>query len=406
MDYLSTFRPFSMFKGKHPILSPIPESPRSTLGTPQNTEGTAQVVASQQESEKGPDVAVIGAGKDSAGMVEEGGFDVVDGGMFSSLIGMCVPRLRFGKSDVVSDSGSHVECSEALVSQPRGGRVTEQPHDFAEEGIARDTESVMSVKGVGAKHQVVQDEADDAIEAIVKRELSLEEQRESGRTDSVDQTSVSHNQTTENCSPDETFRAASNLSQINTGEESLLSYQYSRDFSSKILGESDLPSEERTSSEASSFSEQYSDTDSSYNSLGSASPRPLSPASSLNSSDTYFSSPRDSSCPETPTPEREMRSENSVEIDYYKQVAREKSSISSSSSSSSTIRTRSNISLGSLGNISQGSMGSFAPSIAENVVRSRLSASSRSQSSTSCEEEIVWKKGNILGKGAFGTVSY
>ena len=397
MDYLSTFRPFSMFKGKHPILSPIPESPRSTLGTPQNTEGTAQVVASQQESEKGPDVAVIGAGKDSAGMVEEGGFDVVDGGMFSSLIGMCVPRLRFGKSDVVSDSGSHVECSEALVSQPRGGRVTEQPHDFAEEGIARDTESVMSVKGVGAKHQVVQDEADDAMEAIVKRELSLEEQRESGRTDSVDQTSVSHNQTTENCSPDETFRAASNLSQINTGEESLLSYQYSRDFSSKILGESDLPSEERTSSEASSFSEQYSDTNSSYNSLGSASPHPLSPASSLNSSDTYFSSSRDSSCPGT---------RNSVEIDYYEKVAREKSSISSSSSSSSTIRTRSNISLGSLGNISQGSMGSFVPSIAENVVRSRLSASSRSQSSTSCEEEIVWKKGNILGKGAFGTVSY
>ena len=262
------------------------------------------------------------------------------------------------------------------------------------------------MEGVGAKHQVVQDEADDAMEAIVKRELSLEEQRESGWTNSVDQTSVLHNQTTKNFSPDETFRAASNLSQISTGEESLLSYRYSRDFPSKILGESDLPSEERTSSEASSFSEQYSDTDSSYNSLGSASPQPLSPASSLNSSDTYFSSPRDSSCPETPTPEREMRSENSVEIDYYEQVAREKSSISSSSSSSSTIRTRSNISLGSLGNISQGSMGSFAPSIAENVVRSRLSASSRSQSSTSCEEEIVWKKGNILGKGAFGTVSY
>ena len=72
---------------------------------------------------------------------------------------------------MVSDSGSDAECSEALVSQPRGGRVTEQPHDFAEEGIARDTESVMSVEGVGAKYQVVQDEADDAMEAIVKREL-------------------------------------------------------------------------------------------------------------------------------------------------------------------------------------------------------------------------------------------
>ena len=214
MDYLSTFRPFSMFKGKHPILSPIPESPRSTLGTPQNTEGTAQAVASPQESEKGPDVAVIGAGKDSAGMVEEGGFDVVDGGMFSSLIGMCVPRLRFGKFDVVSDSGSDAESTEALVTQPRGGRVTKQPHDFAEESISRDTKSVVGVEGVGAKHQVVQDEADDAMEAIVKRELSLEEQRESGRTDLVDQTSVSHNQTTKNCSPDETFRAASNLSQM------------------------------------------------------------------------------------------------------------------------------------------------------------------------------------------------
>ncbi|PFX25973.1 Mitogen-activated protein kinase kinase kinase 19 [Stylophora pistillata] len=415
MDNLCTFRPFGMFKGIHTILTPIPESPRSALSTPRTTEGTEQVGAppkgpeeesreAQEGSNKGPDVVVLGNEKDSEGMTEEGEFDVVDGGMFSSLIGMCVPRLKLGKSDVVSDSGSDAESTEALVTQPQGGGVTEQQLDSTEEGIARDRENVMGVDEVGAKHQVVQDEADDAMEAIIKRELSLEDKRESGRTNPMDQASVLHNQTTKNCSSDEIFRAKSNSSQVNTGEESLLSYRCSRDFSSEILDESDLPSEERTSSEASSFSEQYSDTDSSYNSLGSASPRPLSPASSLNSSDTYFSSPRSSSGPETPTPEREIRSENSVEIDYYEQMARGKSSISSSSNSSSTIRTRSNISLGSLGNVSQGSMGSFAASVAENVVRSRLSASSRTQSSTSCEEEIVWKKGNILGKGAFGTV--
>ena len=88
-------------------------------------------------------------------------------------------------------------------------------------------------------------------------------------------------------------------------------------------------------------------------------------------------------------------------------MAREKSRVSSgSSSSNSTIRTQSNVSLGSLGNISQGSAGSFSGLVTDSVVRSRLSASVRSQSSESGEEEIVWKKGNVLGKGAFGTVSY
>ena len=95
-----------------------------------------------------------------------------------------------------------------------------------------------------------------------------------------------------------------------------------------------------------------------------------------------------------------------MEIDYYERMASEKSGASRSSSNSSTIRTQSNASLGSVGNISQSSIGSFSSVMSENVVRSRLSASARSQlSSDSCEEEIVWKKGNLLGKGAFGTVS-
>ena len=422
MDYLSTARSFNgrMFKGKHPILSPIPESPRSTVNTPRSTEGTPRVVAPQESprdnssevqdgTAKGPVVVTEdkGGAENSEGVAREGEFDVVDGGMFSRVIGMCIPRLKFGKSDVDSDSGSDTESTEPLVRHPQGGGVEGKQRDAVEEGIARDTESAVGVEVGGGYPQVAQDEADDAMEDIVKRELSLADERESSRTHSVDQTSGSHNQIFRNgFSTDETSHVESSLSQANTGEESVLSYRYSRDFPSEMLVESDLPSEELTSSEASSYSEQYSDTDSSYNSFGSASPRPLSPASSLNSSDTYFSSPRDSSCPDTPTPDRETCSENSVEIDYYERMAREKSSISSSSSSSSTIRTRSNVSLGSVGNISQGSIGSFAGSIAENVVRSRLSASSRSQSCASCEEEIVWKKGNVLGRGAFGTVSY
>lgn len=60
-------------------------------------------------------MVVIGVGKDFVGMVEEGGFDVVDGGMFSNLIGMCVFWFRFGKFDVVFDLGFDVESSEVLV---------------------------------------------------------------------------------------------------------------------------------------------------------------------------------------------------------------------------------------------------------------------------------------------------
>lgn len=421
MDYLSTFRPFNarMFKGKHPILSPIPESPRSTGNTPRGTETTPRAVdltqsqgenSAEVQEEKANDVSEVGAAsqrnaESSQGEAMEGDFDVVDGGMFSRVIGMCVPRLKFGKSDMESDSGSEEESSKPLLRHPQGSGFREQRPEPVETSAVRDSEDRLSV---GNGHpQVIQDEADDDMEDIVRRELSLGQERE-GSAAPFDQHSDSRNHiATDDSLTNVTSHTSSSLSRASADEESILSYRYSRDPAPERLAESESTNEEeQPSSETSSYSEQYSDTDSSYNSCGSTSPRPLSPASSLNSSDTYFSSPRDSSCAETPTPDRDMCSENSVEIDYYERMAREKSGVSSaSSSSSSTIRTQSNVSLGSLGNISQGSVGSFSGPVTENVVRSRLSASARSQSSESCEEEIVWKKGNVLGRGAFGTVS-
>ncbi|KAL9978253.1 hypothetical protein ACROYT_G015751 [Oculina patagonica] len=421
MDYLSSFRPFNarMFKGKHPILSPIPESPRSTSNTPWGAETTPRVAdipeshdgnSAEVQEEKANGVAAVGdaSGGDaqsSQGVAMEGDFDVVDGGMFSKVIGMCVPRLKFGKSDVESDSGSEEESSKPLLRHPQGGGIREQRPEPVETSAVRDSDDRLSI-GSGHQPQVIQDEADDDMEDIVRRELILGQEIE-GSGAQFDQHSNSRNDiVTDDSLTNFTSHTSSSLTRPSADEEPILSYRYSRDAPPTMLPESDFVNEEELpSSDTSSYSEQYSDTDSSYNSCGSASPRPLSPASSLNSSDTYFSSPRDSSCAETPTPDRDMCSENSVEFDYYERMAREKSGVSSaSSSSSSTIRTQSNVSLGSLGNISQGSVGSFSGSVTENVVRSRLSASARSQSSESCEEEIFWKKGNVLGRGAFGTV--
>ena len=316
-------------------------------------------------------------------------------------------NAKRGKSNTVS--GSDDECSEPLVTRSDKDAVQDQQHTLAETIDTNDNYDIQ-VK------QVIQDEADDVMEEMVQRGLGLREGMEVKVTSSDKRAESESHIITDDSLTNITSETSSSLSQ--DGEQWVLSYQHSRDFSSNPVTESDIifPSEEaqrqsygsRASSElsSSSYSEQFSDTDSSYNSCDSESPRPLSPASSLNSSDTYFNSPRDSSCTDTPTPDRDMRSDNSVEIEYYERMAREKSGASRSSSNSSTIRTQSNASLGSVGNISQSSMGSFSSVMSENVVRSRLSASARSQlSSDSCEEEIVWKKGNLLGKGAFGTVS-
>lgn len=360
MDYLSALRPFNagVFKGKHPVLSPIPESPRSTRNSPlsPNTVTLPRPADLQESLREGgnkvgegntegfSEVGVTGEGDAENNGTPDGDFDVVDGGMLSRFIGMCVPRLKFGKSELEDDSASDDERNEPLLKHHQGGGNEEQQQELVETRSAEDADDRLSVQG-GCNHlQVIQDEADDVMEEIVRRGLNSEQ-------------------------------------------------EYSRDGLPEVIAVTDVAND----------SEQYSDTDSSYNSIGSTSPRAVSPASSFNSSDTYFSSPRDSSGAETPTPGRDMSSENSIEIEYFEQMAREKSRVSSGSSNS-TIRTQSNVSLGSLGNISQGSVGSFSGPETEDVVRSRLSASGRSQSSESCEEEIVWKKGNVLGKGAFGTV--
>ena len=413
MDYLSTLRPFNagVFKGKHPVLSPIPESPRSTRNSPRspNTVTLPRPADLQESLREGgnkvgegntegfSEVGVTGEGDaGNNGETADGEFDVVDGGMLSRFIGMCVPRLKFGKSELEDDSASDGERNEPLLKHPQGGGNEEQQQKPVETRSAEDTDDRLSVQGGSNHPQVIQDEADDVMEEIVRRGLNSEQGREKiGAQSDLRSVMVT----------DDSLTNTTSHESVSIDEQSVLSYRYSRDGLPEVIAVSDMANEERPPSETSSNSEQYSDTDSSYNSIGSISPRAVSPASSFNSSDTYFSSPRDSSGAETPTPGRDMSSENSIEIEYYEQMARDKSRVSSGSSNS-TIRTQSNVSLGSLGNISQGSVGSFSGPENEDVVRSRLSASGRSQSSESCEEEIVWKKGNLLGKGAFGTVSY
>ena len=415
MEYLSTLRPFNarMFKGKHPILSPIPESPRSTRNSPRSPNVVtsprfADLQESLSESSKEVDegnakgfseVGATGEGnaENNESEAPEGEFDVVDGGMLSRFIGMCVPRLQFGKSELECDSASDDERTELLLKHPQRGGGEEQQRELVEARPAGDAGDRLSIQGGSDHPQVIQDEADDVMEEIVRRGLNSEREREriGAQSDLRGVVVTGHSLTN-----------VTSHTSVSVDEESVLSYRYSRDDLPEVLAESDMANEELPSSETSSYSEQYSDTDSSYNSIGSTSPRPVSPASSLNSSDTYFSSPRDSSGAETPTLGRDS-SENSIEIEYYERMAREKSRVSSgSSSSNSTIRTQSNVSLGSLGNISQGSVGSFSGPVTDDVVRSRLSASASSQTSENCEEEIVWTKGNVLGKGAFGTVSY
>ena len=417
MDYLSTLRPFNArtFKGKHPILSPIPESPRSTKSSPRNPNTVtsprlADLPESLRESSKGieegdaksfPEAGATceGAAVNNEGEAPGGEFDVVDGGMMSRFIGMCIPRLNFGKSELESDSASDDERTELLLKHPQGRGDEKQQRELVDTRSTGDVDDRLSIHEGGHQPQVIQDEADDVMEEIIRRGLTFNSEQE---RETIGAQSDSRSATV---TDDSLTNVTSNAS-VSVDEESVLSYRYSRDGLPEVLAEPDKANEELSSSETSSYSEQFSDTDSSYNSIGSTSPRPLSPASSLNSSDTYFSSPRDSSGGETPTPGRDSNSENSVEIEYYERMAREKSRVSSgSSSSNSTIRTQSNVSLGSLGNISQGSAGSFSGLVTDSVVRSRLSASVRSQSSESGEEEIVWKKGNLLGKGAFGTVS-
>ena len=416
MDYLSTFRPFNAraFKGKYPILSPIPESPRSTRNSPRSPnmvtsprladlpeslrEGSKEV---EEGNTKGfSDVGATGEGDaaNSEGEPPEGEYDVVDGGMMSRFIGMCVPRLKFGKSELESESASDDERTEPLLKHPQGEEDGEQQREHVETRSGGDADDGLSVEEGRDHPYVIQDEADDVMEEIIRRGLSTEQERDKiGAQSDLRSLMVT----------DDSLTNVTSRTSVSVDEESVLSYRYSRDGLPEVLAEPDMANEELPSSETSSYSEQYSDTDSSYNSIGSTSPRLVSPASSLNSSDTYFSSPRDSSGAETPTPGRDISSENSIETEYYEQMAREKSRVSSgSSSSNSTIRTQSNVSLGSLGKISQGSVGGFYGPVTDDVVRSRLSASGRSQSSESCEEEIVWKKGNVLGRGAFGTVSY
>ena len=371
-----------MLKGKVPVLSPIPESPRSKASTPRVTDASEivkenadvrdRIVPAAEETRTGDD-------ENSAGIMLEGDYDVVDGWISDAVrtLGSCFPGFSGRCKD--SDAGSDSEQKQPLIEPSSGDSLGNNPKADSESGA-----------DIYAYERDVQDEADDVLEDLVQRGLSLRDKESVKRSGQV---------FVGDFVPDEARHASP------TKEHSLEHCHRSRDSESDMSGSEaeECSLDYRTSSERSS---DYSDADSSYNSGGSESPCPFSSVSSLNSSDTYISSPRDSSCLVTPTQERDTCSGNSVEMDYYERMATEKSRVSrGSSSDSSRTLTRSIRSNGSLGSISQGPMGSLGSEMSESLVHSRLSASSRTPSSTSYEEEIIWKKGNLLGKGAFGTVS-
>ena len=373
-----------MLKGKVPVLSPIPESPRSKASTPGVTVALEELRENAQVQGTNADAVVAaeeprtGGDENSVGIMPEEDYDVVDGWISDTVraLGSCFPGFSGRNKDSRCDAGSDSEQKEPLIEPPLGDTLGNNPKADPE-------------NGEDMYERDAQDEADDVLEDLVQRGLSLRDKESVTRSDQVFVGDFVPNGT-RHASP--------------TREHSLEYCHFSRDPESDL---SESEAEERsldyrTSSERSS---DYSDTDSSYNS--SESPHPFSSVSSLNSSDTYISSPRYSSCPVTPTQEGGTCSGNSVERDYYERMAREKSIASrgNSSDSSRTLTRSTPRSNGSLGSISQGPMGSLGSEMSENLVHSRLSASSRTPSSTSHDEEIVWKKGNLLGKGAFGTVS-
>ncbi|KAK2568162.1 Mitogen-activated protein kinase kinase kinase 19 [Acropora cervicornis] len=370
-----------MLKGKVPVLSPIPESPRSKASTPGVTD-TSEVVKENAHLQ-GRNAGVVPAAEEtrtgddenSVGIMPEEDYDVVDGWIGDTVraLGSCFPGFSGRNKDSRSDAGSDSEQKQPLIESPLGDPLGNNPKAGPE-----------NAADIYVYERDVQDEADDVLEHLVQRGLSLREKESGTRSDQVFVGDFVPNNT-RHANP--------------TREHSLEHCYCSRDPESD-LSESEAEEHSldyRTPSERSS---EYSDTDSSYDSGGSESPHPFSSASSLNSSDTYISSPRDSLCTVTPTQERDTCSGNSVERDYYEHMA----SRGNSSDSSRTLTRSTPRSNGSLGSISQGPVGSLGSETSENLVHSRLSASSRTPSSTSRDEEIVWKKGNLLGRGAFGTV--
>ena len=331
-----------------------------------------------------------------------GAIDKVDGGFFCKFIGRCVPRLKMESSGSESESDSHEPI---LGNIPSTQNNTDTQYENRIQNVTQwDPVDIPAVKDEIRK-LIPDDEADtdieDLLSGVLEQENVLNKSGSFQKLHSeIGQVFTPHREIVNSNSGTDDQDCLNHISQNanvtlysnkgvgikETGEREILSVSRQETF----------PSLSSLSTEDDRY--HFSDTDSSYNSCGST-PRPFSDENSSSfDSDSYFSSPRASSCTSTPTPCcGDCSSNSSVDINLYergfKKISTRRSS--SSNSSNSTLKGIS---------VSPGSVGSeFSLKEGESVVHSRLGNCSTASSE---EEEIVWKKGNMLGKGAFGMVNY
>ena len=425
------------FRGKFLNLSPIPESPRNaqdrlsdTVDTPTvnhvynselllstafNRTSPKDVEPSKDSIDKRGKECVNDSniahedfdlhGSDIHRHENEGApLDEVDGGVIGKLFGYFVPRLKLRLSDTESDS----ECNEQLLESP----YTLNKTDTQKSKCASNASEQYSTKNTNNMADVstslLQDEADDNIEDLLNDVLE--------RRNNLESCGSSRRRTREVgrvLTPD----CGVFVTNINSTLEYLeKKHDYlKRKTSGSATSENDCDDRAKQSREIFSLSREdtfsslssvsteddrnrCSDTDSSYNSCDST-PRPVSDEnSSTVDSESYFSSPHNSTSSNTPTPYcADCSSNGSVDLTLYEGVFKRRHTLQSSGSSSSRSTLKGS-------NSSQGSVGSAFSTQGgeESVVYSRLGSCSAASSE---EAEIIWKKGNMLGKGAFGMVN-
>lgn len=423
-------------------LSPIPESPRSTVSvTPRCGEergsGEKDAVATLEPPERAPGNEVLvnqeerltemvedqkvvtGDGEDHVGdycivsdneqdeqtEVFDEGVDEVDGGMLSRLFNMCMPRLNMG---------SHESDSEALVSEAdnndNDGGIIDQT--YQKEPLAcpvdeadQDMEDV--IQDILENHDHIKKDTHENAQIEHEDDLSAHNQSLSKQdnTGSSQETSVLSSDSTSSSSTYH-HHGKQRHEQKNLKENWTTSYvRQMSDFSPWEFEATDdvfIHNENDEDGRVSmALNEEIMSDDSSYVSCESTS-YPVSESSTADSNDSYISSQE--SFHGMSLSSRDDTTPGSVDIILHEQIHKFPTSITSSSGSSnnsrSTIRPRSN------SNSSESSIRSFFPSASRGFVRSQVSSGSGSLSSTtSCGEELQWQKGSILGKGGFGTVS-
>ena len=438
-----------LYRGRYLILSPILESPRSPATTPReekahdepSTDPAAPV--GNLEYSAAVDVPPPNPGE------EEQGFDVVDGGFFSKLVGSCVPRLNLAATNSDSDTeetGPLIEQGQILNSgrtrlestaESNSGRTSLNQESMENHSFLEDANVS---KKTGWAVSPVEDEADDYIESVLsgminenidpshrtnfsetttgqaihqdvtgshrgdslKQQILIEQGGQGGFSKPLPRKSFP-----EDAAPYDVTGREESLMEIGRNErpERFTEEQwlYDGDDSDAESTGSYVSDEDETGSESSSTDDELviaplsvtppSSFDS-YSSLGRQTGTPFSDVSM----DTDFG--RGSSA-------QTLRSGGHSSATLQSHASggsgfSDRSSSFSASSDHSSATLQSHTSGGS--GFSDRSS-SFSTSSDECLLRSRIGSSCRSQSVASQGEEIVWKKGNILGKGAFGQVS-